>query len=180
MCGDVTTPALSGRSGVTAAESSTGERIIGDLRLVDDRIHHVVVPAIEIVVGDDDGGIFPKRVGLDGVDSVDDERLLVERIRVAGVTIEGRFRFDKAYRRELTCRQRRKEISKIVESVNVRVIPVESRRLASNQFALERRRDKSVPDPRVTITLSGWSGGILKLYSNGSSDGSTSVFSVSS
>ncbi len=47
----------------------------------------MVVPAVGVIVGDDDGGAGPEGRGFDGVDLVDDEGLLVERIGVAGVSI---------------------------------------------------------------------------------------------
>ena len=47
----------------------------------------MVVPAVGVVVGDDDGGAGPEGRLLDGVDHVDDEGLLVERVGVAGVAV---------------------------------------------------------------------------------------------
>ena len=47
----------------------------------------MIVPAVGVVVGDDDGGAGPERRLLDGVDDVDDEGLLIERIGVASVSV---------------------------------------------------------------------------------------------
>src|SRR4029077_8317298 len=84
----VTAAALGGGIHVGAAEADARQRVVGDLRLVDERIHHVVVPAIGIVVGDDDRGVFPQRARLQGIDGAHHELLLVERIGVARVSIK--------------------------------------------------------------------------------------------
>jgi hypothetical protein len=47
----------------------------------------MVVPSIGIVIHDDDGSVLPFRPGLEKVDRVYYEGLLIERIGVAGVTI---------------------------------------------------------------------------------------------
>ena len=47
----------------------------------------VIVPAVGVIVGDDDDGAGPERGLFDGVDCVDDEGLLVEGIGVARVTV---------------------------------------------------------------------------------------------
>src|SRR5689334_2473179 len=52
----VSATSLSGRSGIGSASPGSGQEVIASrLRLVDDGIHHVVVPAIGVIVGDDDG-----------------------------------------------------------------------------------------------------------------------------
>ena len=48
---------------------------------------HVVVPAVGVVVGDDDRGVRPVRCALEGVDLLDDELLLVEGVGVGGVPV---------------------------------------------------------------------------------------------
>src|SRR6185312_1394844 len=57
------------------------------VRAVDDGRGNVVVPAVRVVVGDDDRGRVPVLGVLDRVDLVDDERLLVEWVGVAGVAV---------------------------------------------------------------------------------------------
>ena len=47
----------------------------------------MVVPAVGVVVGDDDRGVLPIGQLLQGVDRLDEELLLVERVGVAGVTV---------------------------------------------------------------------------------------------
>ena len=47
----------------------------------------VVVEAVGVVVGDDDGGAGPVRCLLQGVDLVGDELLLIQRVGVAGVPV---------------------------------------------------------------------------------------------
>jgi len=47
----------------------------------------MVVPAIGVVIGDDDGGLAPFRLLLEEVDQFDIAGLLVERIGIAGVTV---------------------------------------------------------------------------------------------
>src|SRR5437879_2977666 len=71
----VTATPLGGRRGVSAAETGTGQKVIADLRLIDDRIHYVVVPAVRIIVSDNDGGVSPERAGLNLVDGINQEFL---------------------------------------------------------------------------------------------------------
>src|SRR5437588_9547627 len=59
----------------------------GVLRLVDDRSHHVIVPAVRVVVRDDHRRVVPEGGALEVVDGGDDEFLLVERIGVAGMAV---------------------------------------------------------------------------------------------
>src|SRR5207253_10607160 len=65
-----------------------GERVVdGVLRLVDDRSHHVIVPAVRVVVRDDHRRVVPEGGALEVVDGGDDEFLLVERIGVTGMAV---------------------------------------------------------------------------------------------
>src|SRR5437868_12566674 len=54
---------------------------------MDDRRHHVVVPAVGIVIGDNYRRAVPKRRRLKRVNSVHEEGLLIERIRVHGMSV---------------------------------------------------------------------------------------------
>ncbi len=77
-----------GRAPVSSpALAGTGEGIHGGGGLVHDRTHLVVIPAVRVVVGDDHSGTRPVLLLLQKIDNIDDERLLVQRIGVAGVAI---------------------------------------------------------------------------------------------
>ena len=77
--------------GSAAAPVAAGAGAVDDVGvgrgLVHDLADLVIVPAVRVVVGNDDGGRFPIALLLQEVDDVDDERLLVERIGVAGVAV---------------------------------------------------------------------------------------------
>ena len=71
-----------------AACARAGKRVCRTGGLVDDRGHLVVIPTVGIVIGDHDGGVVPlAAVLLQEIDDVNDERLLVERIGIAGVGV---------------------------------------------------------------------------------------------
>src|SRR6201996_2163283 len=72
------------RDRLAGAERGVGRRVVGP---VDDRRHGAVVPAVRVVVGDDDRGRRPVLGLLDRVDRVDQEVLLVGRVGVAGVAV---------------------------------------------------------------------------------------------
>src|SRR5262249_55618364 len=88
---------LSDSCGIGSAESRTGESVVIYLRLVNERIYHVIVPVVRVVIGDDNRRVFPEWAGLDGVDGVHDESLLVQRIGVSRVSIESGLRFQEAH-----------------------------------------------------------------------------------
>ncbi len=75
------------RGATDAAQAGAGQSIGAGLRGVHDLAKLMIVPAVGIVVGDDDRGAGPVGALLQEVDGVDDERLLVERIGVAGVSV---------------------------------------------------------------------------------------------
>src|SRR6185437_7857829 len=74
------------RSRVTA-ESRTVQHVLRSLRLVHDLTQLMIVPTVGVIVSDDNGGAVPVRLSLQGVDHLRDERLLVKRSGVAGVTV---------------------------------------------------------------------------------------------
>ena len=59
----------------------------------------MVVPAVGVVVGDDDGGLG-QSAPLERVDLVDDELLLVDRVRVRRVPVLVAGRLEVAHRRQ--------------------------------------------------------------------------------
>ena len=64
-----------------------GQDVGRGLRRVGHPAVHVVVPAVRVVVGDDDRGARPGRQLLERVDLVDDEVLLVDRVGVGRVAV---------------------------------------------------------------------------------------------
>ena len=78
---------LSGQGGAVAARPGAGEGVGHGGGRVARRARGVVVPAVGVVVGDDDGRGGPGRGLLQGVDLVDEEALLVERVGVGGVAV---------------------------------------------------------------------------------------------
>lgn len=63
------------------------EMMRGVVRLVDDRTHLVVIPAIAVVVGDHHRGVLPVRDPLEPVSDLDQEALLIQRAGVPGVSV---------------------------------------------------------------------------------------------
>src|SRR5437016_4063660 len=110
----VTATPLGGRRGVSAAETGTGQKVIADLRLIDDRIHYVVVPAVRIIVSDNDGGVSPERAGLNLVDGINQEFLLIEGIGIPGMTVKCRLCLQEAHGGQLTGTQRGKKVLQII------------------------------------------------------------------
>ena len=68
---------------VCCADAETGsvERLCAGGRPVHE-VRQMIIPTIGVIVGDDDRGPGPERRFLDGVDGVDDECRLIERIGV--------------------------------------------------------------------------------------------------
>ena len=74
----------------------------------------MVIPAVRIVIQDDDGGVAPLGRAHDRIDRVDDEGLLIERIRIAGVPVLIGGRLDDADRRQVTGLQRGEKQRQVV------------------------------------------------------------------
>ena len=74
----------------------------------------MIVPAVGVIVGDDDGGAGPEGGFLDGVDRVDDKGLLVERVGVGGVSILIAGSLQEANRRHVSGGERIGEVMDIV------------------------------------------------------------------
>src|SRR5690349_11292685 len=72
-----------GRAAIARAE----ELVIGNTRLPDERAELMVVPAVGIIVGDDDGCRIPVRALHDGVDGVHEEDLFIEGIGIRRMAI---------------------------------------------------------------------------------------------
>ena len=83
----VTAAALRADGGSGAAIASACEGIVCDSRLIDYRSENVIVPAVGVVVGDDDRGVFPVLAIGDGVDHTDVEDLLVNGIGISGMAV---------------------------------------------------------------------------------------------
>ena len=109
------------------------------------RLVAVVVPAVRVVVGDDHGGVLPVRLLLQEVDHLRDERLFVERIRVARVAVADRRRLQEADRRIVAGLHRGEEVVGVVLVVHRRCRVVER----GSVDADHRRR-------RRTLCASGW------------------------
>ncbi len=82
-------------TGERGSRGGADSRVGSAVGAVDD-VGQVVVPAVGVIVGDDDGGRGPEARFLDGVDGVDDEGLFVERIGVTGVRHPGSGGFEEA------------------------------------------------------------------------------------
>ncbi len=97
-----------------AAGSGAGERISRAGRLIHNRPHLMVIPAVGVVIDDHDRSVIPIRRLLQEVDHVHDKRLLVERIGISGVPVLISLRFQEADRWEVTVLHRRKEVIDVV------------------------------------------------------------------
>ena len=91
-----------------------GTRRLKNCRGIDDRAHLVVVPAIRVIIEDDDRRGLPERRLHNRIHRVDKKRLLQQRVGVAGMTVLRGNRFHKTDRRQIAGRKRIKEIVQIV------------------------------------------------------------------
>ena len=123
---------------VRVLPSATGacadRRVSGGVRAVDDRRHLVVIPAVGVVVGDDDRRGLPVLRLLDLVDRVDDEVLLVERVGVAGVGVLVLGRLEVAHRRHVAVLERGVEVRQVVLVVGL--VGLADRRLRGRRQVL--------------------------------------------
>jgi len=77
------------------------KRIIRRCRLIHDRTHHVIIPAVGIVPHDDYRGVLPLRELFYSIDRIDQEVLFIERV---GLNLDSRMtvligrRFEETYR----------------------------------------------------------------------------------
>ena len=81
---------------------------------VDDGASQMVVPAVRVVVGDDDSGVPPLRCLLDSVEDVDDESLLIERAGVSTVTVLVAGGFEDGDCGEVSCGNGVEEVVRVV------------------------------------------------------------------
>src|SRR6266852_1032406 len=70
-----------------AAASRSGKGVRGGVGLAHNRRHHMVIPAVGVVISDNDRGVLPCLQLLKMVDSLDHKGLLRQRIRIARVAI---------------------------------------------------------------------------------------------
>ncbi len=103
----------SGSSGGADADASSVDGVGGGGRAIDE-VGGVIIPAVGVVVGDDDGGAGPELRLLDGVDGGDDEGLLVERIGVAWVSVLGSGGLEEADGRQVACSESSGEVLRVV------------------------------------------------------------------
>src|SRR5580658_6304573 len=83
----VAAAALCAHSGGSSAIAIASQSIVGDGGLIHNWTQHMVIPAVGVVVGDDNRRVFPVLAVSDGVDHTDVEDLLVNGIGVAGMAI---------------------------------------------------------------------------------------------
>src|SRR5260370_32064505 len=84
---------------VGIAGSRVGE--IGDVRLHVDGTHLVIVPAVGVVPSDEDSGLIPLFRFFERVNEIHQEELLVEGVRVTGVTVFKSGRLDETDGRQI-------------------------------------------------------------------------------
>src|SRR5205823_3224259 len=109
--------AVAATVGVTAVGrlGLTGGGVVGRVvRAVDDLRRDVVVPAVGVVVGDDDRGRRPELGLLQLVDLLREEGLLVQRVGVARVTVLVLARLEVADGRQVPRLQRGVEVGQVV------------------------------------------------------------------
>ena len=105
----IRTPTLAGRIQAVLARGG----------LLHDGTHHVIIPAIRIVPGNDHGHVFPLGQGLQGVDGIDQEELFIQWGRIPRMLILRLFGLQKADGGELTCGRRIPEIGEVVLMVGL-------------------------------------------------------------
>ncbi len=89
------------RGAAVAAGSSAGQSISRASRLIHNRAHLMVVPAVRVVIGDHYRGVVPIRRLLQSINDVYDKRLLIERIGISRVPILKSLRLQEADRRKV-------------------------------------------------------------------------------
>jgi hypothetical protein len=100
-----------------------GEGVLWALAVVDDGAHLVVVPAVAVVVGDDDGGVLPVVRGLQPVHGVHDEVLLVQRVGLGRVRVLVDSGLEVADGGHLPGVHRAPEVGQVVLVVGLAVVP---------------------------------------------------------
>ena len=83
----------------------------------------MVVPAIGIVVHNDYGGAAPSGLLLQKVEECHQERLLIQRIGVPGMTVLISRCFDETYCREITRAHGVVKVRQIITMVGLAVVP---------------------------------------------------------
>src|SRR5262245_14723018 len=101
---------------ISPASAQKVERCV---RLIDDGRHHVVVPAVRVVKGDDHRHVAPLRELLELVQDVNQEDLLVERVGVTRVSILIGWCLEKGDRWEMAGASGPPEPGEIVEVIRL-------------------------------------------------------------
>ncbi len=91
--------------------------------LADDGRHDVVVPAVGVVVGEDDGHVLPLRQLLQAVEGLDQEALLAEGIGITGVAVLIRRRLEVADLRQVPGLRGQPEVAQVVLMIGLVVMP---------------------------------------------------------
>src|SRR5258706_8492168 len=105
--------------GVTA-QTSAAQCILRAMRLIENRSDLMVVPSIGIVVHDSDRGAAPLGPGLQEVDYVDQESLLIQRIGITGMPVLVSRGLEEAHCREIACLDRGIKVVQVIIMVRGR------------------------------------------------------------
>src|ERR1700722_6985429 len=108
----------------------------------------VVVPAVGIVVGEDDHGMVPLRALLDGIDHLDKECLLIKRIGETGVAVAISRGLKEADGGKVIDIERVEEIAQIILMIAAAVIGV-SDNLGECRAGVKRVRSRGIELERI-------------------------------
>src|SRR5882724_7497508 len=97
-----------------AAAAGAAQPVLARTRLADDRTHHMIVPPVRIVIGDDHGGMLPLRKPLEAVQGLHEKGLLGERVRVAGMSVLIGWGLEEAHRGHIPRLCRGPKVAEIV------------------------------------------------------------------
>ena len=162
-------PLLARQRGAGAARAGPGEGVASRVGRVGHTGVRVVVPAVGVVIGDDDRGVLPVRGLLQRVDLVGDPVLLVERVGVGGVPVRPARRLEERHRGQ--CRRRQFALAdrgdQLVEVARVVLVVrrVELRHAAD--VGLGVGADRLQPGERVLTGCAGRDGQVVRVGGRG-------------
>ena len=97
------------------AETGTVERIHHRAeRGIHDRRHLMIVPAVGVIIENDDGSFRPFRALLQGIDDANHEMLLVERVRISGMPVLERRGLQETHGRQVARLERGEEVIDVI------------------------------------------------------------------